>query len=56
MKKSNALLVWPALFLIFVVCPCLAFLRFDEIGYTAGFIGLIVIIFAMATGRLKLLG
>lgn len=55
-KKSNAMLVWPALLLIVVICPGLLLFGYSDWGYIAGFIGLVLLIYAMATGRLKLFG
>lgn len=53
---KNARFVWPALFLIVVVCPALAILRYDYLAYAALAIGILIIVFAMATGRLRLFG
>lgn len=55
-KKSNTLLVWPALLLIILVCPGLVLFGYNDWGYIAGFIGLILLIYALATGQLKLFG
>lgn len=55
-KKSNAKIVWPALLLMLVVCPILSLTRYAEFGYIAFFIGIVLLIYAMATGQLKLFG
>lgn len=56
MRKSNALLVWPALLLIILICPGLVLFGYNDLGYIAGFIGVLILIYAMVTGQLKLFG
>ena len=55
-KKGNAALIWPAILLIVVACPILVLLNQIPLGIIAAIIGLGLIIYAMATGRLKFLG
>lgn len=56
MKKSSAPFVWPAIGLIVIVCPLLSFNDYTVSGIVAALIGLGLIAYAMATGRLKLFG
>jgi hypothetical protein len=55
-KKGNAALVWPALLLIIIVCPVLGMMDQITLGIIAAVIGIGLIVYAMATGRLKLFG
>lgn len=55
-KKSNVKIVLPALVLILCACPGLATFGYSDWGYIAGFIGIVLLIYAMATGQLKLFG
>lgn len=55
-KKGNAALVWPALLLIIIVCPVLVMMDQITLGIIAAVIGIGLVVYAMATGRLKLFG
>lgn len=54
--KSNAAFVWPAILLMLIVCPALSMAGYTVLGMLTFLIGLCLIIYAMATGRLKLFG
>lgn len=54
--KSNAAFVWPAIILMLIVCPVVSMTGHTVWGLIALLIGICLIIYAMATGRLKLFG
>lgn len=55
-KKSNAALVWSAIGLIVIICPLFALNDYPVVAIIAAVAGLCLLIYAMATGQLKLFG
>jgi hypothetical protein len=55
-QKSNAALVWSAIVLIVIVCPLLSLNDYPVPAIIAAVAGLCLLIYAMATGQLKLFG
>jgi hypothetical protein len=55
-KKGNAALIWPAILLIVVACPVLSLLHQYPLAIVAAIIGLGLVIYALATKRLKFFG
>ena len=55
-KMASAIFVWPAIFLMVVVCPTLILIQQLPLGIIAAIIGVGIIIYALITGQLKFLG